>query len=122
MLINGTEINENHEMIHEEDLTRYGMLNDVKIERENQIMELTLELQQKMLIIQQREEELYKIAEGKKLRQEKQTMPLVGAKYFEKEKSSFGGAKNSVTSPRLMTGASGVSRVTGVSKNTSNPI
>lgn len=34
-------MNENHFMTQEEDLTRYGMLNDIKIEKEKIIENLT---------------------------------------------------------------------------------
>ena len=41
LLTNQNEMNENHFMTQEEDLTRYGMLNDIKIEKEKIIENLT---------------------------------------------------------------------------------
>ena len=38
-LANSNEINENHEMGHEEDLTRFGMLDFIRKEREAEIEE-----------------------------------------------------------------------------------
>ena len=70
LLLHGHEITENHEMIHEEDLTRYGLLMDNKIEKEAVIEKLNQTLDRKLELLEVRDMELRRIDDMKKMRKE----------------------------------------------------
>ena len=89
-LTNFNEITENHELIHEEDLTRYGLLADILVLRDEEISTQASEIKRLSTIISQRDAELAAIAELKSKRKDVASMTIIGSNYFNKEKNSLG--------------------------------